>query len=149
VVPTKSQGCALFIGNEEKVFIIYVDNNMGAAINMFMQKTPKQRPLTHDLIGHILKSLDARIERVVINDLNEGTYFARLILRMDNEIQHKLVEIDARPSDCLALALQDAAPVYVSTKVWAEAEDMSEVLDNLASQAHDLSEEQGDEDELH
>jgi uncharacterized protein len=130
VIPT-SRGCAIFIGNKEKTFTIYVELTVGQAIAMFLQGTQKERPLTHDLIGHIFKGLGVGVERVVINDLKNGTYFARLILRQDNELGQKLIEIDARPSDCLALAVQAKAPIFVSKKVFEEVEDMSEVLKKI------------------
>ena len=128
VVPT-SAGRAVFIGNSEKVFVIYVDESVGAAITMFMEGTPKERPLTHDLIGHLMTALGAHVERVIINDLKSATYFARLIISAENELhQRKVIEIDARPSDCIAIATAQKAPIYVSQEVWEEVEDMSEVL---------------------
>ena len=60
VLPTK-EGCAVFLGNKEKVFIIYVDANVGAAITMFMRETPKERPLTHDLMANIMMALGAKV----------------------------------------------------------------------------------------
>src|SRR6058998_2544133 len=98
VLPT-SNGCAVFVGNEEKTFVIYVDHSVGAAITMFLRGTPKERPLTHDLIGHIFTGLGVQVDRVIINDLKNSTYFARLILRVENELGKKILEIDARPSD--------------------------------------------------
>ena len=80
-----SGGCAVFLGNEEKVFVIFVDQSVGAAITMFMQGTQKERPLTHDLLANILRALGAKIERVIVNDLKGGTYFARLVLSAENE----------------------------------------------------------------
>src|SRR5208283_5023647 len=68
-------GCAVFLGNEEKVFVIFVDQSVGAAIAMFKQGTQKERPLTHDLVANILRALGAKIERVIVNDLKRGTYF--------------------------------------------------------------------------
>ncbi len=68
VLPFNS-GRAVFIGNEEKVFVIYVDESVGAAISMFINDTPKERPLTHDLIGHLMAALGAKVERVIISDL--------------------------------------------------------------------------------
>jgi hypothetical protein len=131
LVPT-SAGCAVFIGSEEKVFVIYVDQSVGAAIGMFLSGTDKERPLTHDLLAHVLAALGARVERVVINDLKSGTYFGRLILTAENELQQKkIVELDARPSDCMAMAAQQKAPIYVSRVVWEEVEDMSELLERL------------------
>jgi len=131
VLPFNS-GRAVFIGNDDKVFVIYVDESVGAAISMFMNETPKERPLTHDLIGHLLAALGAKVERVIINDLKSETYFARLIISAENELfEKKIVELDGRPSDCIALAIAQRAPIYVSREVWEEVEDRSDVLRHL------------------
>jgi uncharacterized protein len=128
VLPT-SGGCAVFLGNEEKLFVIYVDQTVGAAITMFMRSTPKPRPQTHDLIADILLALGAKVDRVVINEFNEGVYYARLIISAENELhERKIVELDARPSDSMAMAIQQHAPIYITRNVWDEVEDMSEVL---------------------
>jgi bifunctional DNase/RNase len=117
-------GCAVYLGNERKVFVIYIDQMVGMALMMAMHGVPKERPMTHDLIASILAAYDARIERVVINDFNDNIFFARLILCADNELhQRKIMEIDARPSDCLALAVRLKAPIYVSRKVWDHVAD--------------------------
>ena len=143
VIPT-SGGCAVFLGNGEKVFMIHVDQTVGAAIAMFLCGTQKERPLTHDLIAHVLHALGARIERVIVNDLTHGIYFARLILSAENELhQRKTIEIDARPSDCIAMATQHSAQIYVSGEVWDEVEDMAEVLRKIQEE----SSESGESDE--
>ena len=72
VMPT-SNGCAIFLGNDERTFVIYVDPAIGNAINMTINKVKKERPLTHDLIGLILKGLETKIERVLINDVDVST----------------------------------------------------------------------------
>ena len=131
VLPTK-EGCAVFLGNKEKVFIIYVDTNVGAAITMFMRGTPKERPLTHDLMANVMMALGAKVERVIINELKNATYFARLIISAENELQQrKIIEIDSRPSDCIAMAIQQKATIFVSREVWDEVEDMSDVLKKM------------------
>lgn len=125
-------GRAVFLGNDEKVFVIYVDESVGQAISMFINETPKERPLTHDLIGHLMAALGAKVERVIINDLKSETYFARLILSAENELfEKKIIELDGRPSDCIALAIQQKAPLYVSREVWDEVEDRSDVLKQI------------------
>ena len=86
-------GCALFVGNDEKVFVIHVEPNMGAVIGMFLKETAKERPLTHDLIQSIFKGFSINVERVVITELKNSTYFARLILEQHNEVARKIVEI--------------------------------------------------------
>jgi bifunctional DNase/RNase len=128
-VAATSGGYAVFLGNEDKVFVMFVDQSVGTAIAMFMQGAQKERPLTHDLLANILRALGAKIERVIVNDLKRTTYFARLVLSAENESQQKkIIEIDARPSDCIAMAIQQRAPIYVSLDVWNQVEDMTEVL---------------------
>lgn len=127
-----SAGSAVFLGNAEKVFVIYVDHSVGSAINMFLHGTPKPRPQTHDLFADVLTSLGARVERVVINDFTDTVFFARLIIVAENELEdRKIIEIDARPSDSIALAVQAGAPIYVASHVWEAVEDMSIVLKKM------------------
>ena len=121
----------IFVGNDEKVFIIQVEPQIGAIIGRFVRGTPNERPLTHDLINSIFKGFNISIERVVITDLKNSTYFARLILQEHNELGRKIVEVDARPSDCLALATAQKRPIYVAAKLWEQVEDMSAVLDQI------------------
>jgi len=140
VVPVQIRGilpannnCALFVGNEEKVFVIQVEPAMGAVIGMFLRGTPKERPLTHDLINRVFQGFGISVERVIITDLKNSTYYARLILQQQNELhtERKIVELDARPSDCLALAAAQKKPVFVSAKLFEQVEDMSAVLDKM------------------
>ncbi|HRQ88121.1 MAG TPA: bifunctional nuclease family protein [Bacteroidia bacterium] len=127
-----SAGSAIFLGNDEKVFVIYVDHSVGSAINMFLHGTVKPRPQTHDLFADVLTALGARVERVVINDFTDTVFFARLIVVAENELdERKIVEIDARPSDSIALAVQAGAPIYVAHHVWEAVEDMSIVLKKM------------------
>ena len=130
ILPANS-GCALFVGNDEKVFVINVEPNMGAIIGMFLRETPKERPLTHDLMQSVFKGFGITVERVIITELRNSTYFARLILQQQNELARKMVEIDARPSDCLALATAQKRPIYVASALFEQVEDMSEVLDRI------------------
>lgn len=133
VMPTDN-GCAIFLGNDDKTFVIYVDQAIGTAISMTINEVKKQRPLTHDLIGSMFLGLGITLERVVICDVEEGTFFARIILRMENELGVKLVEIDARPSDSMVLALQAKRPIFVALKVMDSVEDMSEILAKILKQ---------------
>jgi bifunctional DNase/RNase len=130
ILPANS-GCAIFVGNDKKVFVIQVEHNMGAIIGMFLRDTPKERPLTHDLMNSVFKGFNITVERAVITELKNSTYFARLILQQNNELGRKIVEIDARPSDCLALATAQKKPLYVATPLFEQVEDMSEVLDRI------------------
>ena len=132
VVPT-ANGSALFLGNEEKVFVIYMDPRVGNAIQVLLERKKNERPLTHDLMGMLLTGLGAKVDRVIINDLKGATYYARMIVSVENELQQrKVIELDARPSDCLAMALQQNAPIYITRAVWDEVEDMSDILRKMA-----------------
>ncbi|QYM77681.1 bifunctional nuclease family protein [Horticoccus luteus] len=144
VMPT-ANGCAVFLGNEDKTFVIYVDQSVGNAIQMTLNGVKKERPLTHDLISHILTGLNARIDHVVVNDAQEGTFFARILLRMENELGLKIVEIDARPSDSIVLALQQKRPILVAPAVFSAVEDMTEILERVLQQQSEQDDEPDEE----
>ena len=145
VLPTSS-GSAVFLSNEEKTFVIYVDQSVGAAITMFMRGIQKERPLTHDLIGSIFAGLGARLNRVIINDLKNSTFFAQLYLACENELGKKFLQVDARPSDSIALALQAKCPILVARHVFDAVDDMSEVLRKMSEAQSEGEEESGEEE---
>jgi bifunctional DNase/RNase len=86
------------------------------AIALALEGTPVPRPLSHDLMRTMLESLQATLEQIVIHDIKDSTFFAKLIVRRNGEAQ----EIDARPSDGIALALRMQAPIFVSDKIVLE-----------------------------
>jgi len=139
----QNNSCALFVGNAQKVFVIQVEPQMGAVIGMFVHETPKERPLTHDLINRVFQGFGINVERVIITDLKNSTYFARLILQQQNELhtERKIVELDARPSDCLALAAAQKKPIFVSAKLFEQVEDMSQVLEKMNESGGESSDE--------
>lgn len=147
VMPT-ANGCAVFLGNEDKTFVIYVDHSVGGAIQMTLDGVKKERPLTHDLIGNILLGLDVKLDHIVINDVNAGTFFARILLHMENELGKKIVELDARPSDATVLALQQKRPIYVARKVFDASEDMTEILERVLKQQSAETEEATEDDDI-
>ena len=130
ILPANS-GAAIFLGNDDKVFIIQVETNMAQVIGNFLRDAPKERPLTHDLLADVFRGFGIEVERVVITELKNSTYFARMILKMENELGTKIVELDARPSDCLAIASAQKVSVYVSNTLFEEVEDMSDYLDQI------------------
>jgi bifunctional DNase/RNase len=86
------------------------------AIALALEGTAVPRPLSHDLMRTLLESLSAKLEQIVIHDIKDSTFFAKLIVRTNGEVQ----EIDARPSDGIALALRMQAPIFVSDKIALE-----------------------------
>ena len=143
VMPT-SNGCALFIGPEEKTFIIYVDSSVGSTISMIIEEVKRERPMTHELIGHVFTGFGIELQRVVINHVSKGTFYARIILKMENELGQKIVEIDARPSDSIALALYHKSPIFVHQSVLDAVEDVSELLERILKEQSQLDKKEED-----
>ena len=133
-VMPNTHGCAIFLGPEDKTIVIYVDLSIGNAISMTINEVKKPRPLTHDLIGNIFSGLGVELDRIVVNDMEDGTYYARIILKMENELGKKIIELDARPSDSMVLALQARKPIYITRKVLDASDDMTEILERILKQ---------------
>ena len=130
VIPSNN-GAAIFLKESEKTFIVYMDKDNGEAIQMALEGEIHERPLTHQLIHNMLKGMGAEVERVVINDLELATYYARIILSMENEVAHKIIELDARPSDAIVLAVLFGKPLYASQTVIDKVEDMTDIYEKI------------------
>jgi bifunctional DNase/RNase len=130
LIPT-ANGCAMFLSCPQKTYVIYIDQGIGQQISMIQEKVPKERPMTHDLFAHLIQGLGATLERVVIYHTDNGTFFARMIVKMENELGIKLLELDARPSDSIAIALQAGAPIFTTQSVLDAVVDMGEILEKL------------------
>lgn len=102
---------------ENRWLPIVVGSSEAQAIALQLENISPPRPLTHDLIRNLLDTLDAKVERIVVNDLRDNTYFALLGLDLNGEFRN----IDARPSDAIALALRTEAPIYVEDSVMRQA----------------------------
>lgn len=116
VMQSRSYTC-IVLGSEEKKFAIYSDPASGRSLQVYLTSTVKPRPYTHDLMNRIFRGLEIKVKQVVINELQDTIYFARLFLEQKiGDILH-IVEIDARPSDCITLALLHKVPVYCTREV--------------------------------
>jgi uncharacterized protein len=83
------------------------------AIALELEKISPPRPMTHDLIKKILESLDARVQKIVVTDVRDKTFYAVIHLRLG----HADITVDSRPSDAIALALRVGAPIFVEEEV--------------------------------
>jgi bifunctional DNase/RNase len=101
----------------QRTLPIWVGPVEANAIALQIENVAPPRPMTHDLLHNLLAGLDARLERVIISDLKDGTFYAYLELVRDGEV----VFVDARPSDALALSIRTKAPVFVDTSVLDQA----------------------------
>lgn len=143
LLPTQA-GCAVFLGDGKKTIVFYIDPGIGASINASLSGQSPPRPLTHDLYLLTLQAFGAKVSRAVIVRMEHDIYYARLILEAENEImERKIVELDARPSDCLAIAARCGAPFYVVRDLWETLDDMSGVLRDMREQS---GEEEGPSD---
>ena len=115
-----------------RVLEIWVGVFEANAIAVQIENTPAPRPMTHDLLRNVIEDLGGRVERVVISDVRESTYYAIIHLTVRGDA----VAIDARPSDAIALALRTRAPILVDESV----------IDN--AKTVDLSAERADSDRL-
>ena len=144
LLPTQA-GCAVFLGDGQKVVVIYIDPSVGMAINNHLSEHTPPRPLTHDLFAQTLEAFGAKVLRMVIVAVKDEVYFARIILEAENEVMHrKIVELDARPSDCMALALRADAPMFMVRPIWDAMPDVSETLRQMQQQSEEADDDNDD-----
>ncbi|PIG91752.1 bifunctional nuclease family protein [Gloeocapsopsis sp. IPPAS B-1203] len=104
-------------GQERRALPIYINQDQAKAIIGALENQKPPRPLTHDLITNILEAWGMTLERIVINAIQDGTFYAVLTVRQ-GEVKK---EIDARPSDAIAIALRTNSPIWVMEEVVADA----------------------------
>ena len=100
----------------ERIFPIVIGFHEAAAIERRLMGQQPPRPQTHELLASVIENMGGRIERVVINDLKDHTFYARLLVRQDG----KVLDIDSRPSDAIALGVATEVPIYVEDHVLDE-----------------------------
>jgi bifunctional DNase/RNase len=138
----------LILKNEEagKILPIWIGPYEAYAIMSAIEGVEPTRPMTHDLIKALLDALDAQVERVVVNDLSDNTFYAKVIV----DTRDGTIEIDSRPSDAIAVALRTSSPIYVARTVidvsGADAEMDRETRDELETMLEGLKPEDFDFD---
>jgi bifunctional DNase/RNase len=116
--PRNLSPIVLLRDQEEMNFLpIWIGVFEAAAIAMELQNTKPPRPMTHDLLKAFIEELGGKLEKVVINDIKEGTFYALIEVERDG----KKVSVDSRPSDAIALAVRSHIPIYVSEVVMMQA----------------------------
>src|ERR1700756_2466307 len=127
--------------NSDTVLPIWVGMFEANAIALEIEKVSTPRPMTHDLIKNVLTGLDAHVHKVVVTELKEDTFFA--VIWMERE--GRVISVDSRPSDALALALRVDCPIFVEDEVLktqkkaassaeATSEEMRKFLENLGDE---------------
>jgi uncharacterized protein len=139
--PSSNGAYALILqeSNGQRRLPIVIGAFEAQAIALEMEGIRPPRPMTHDLIKNTLATLGSSLLEVVINDLNDGTFYAQLIL------DSTAAEIDSRPSDAIALAVRFQAPIYVADNVMDEAAFIPEGTDAEGGDTDDDDDDDGDD----
>ncbi|MBX9922474.1 MAG: DUF151 domain-containing protein [Rhabdochlamydiaceae bacterium] len=107
----------VILGTLDKQFAIYMEPQVGKDIQTYLAQEKKKRPSSQELIQNILKGYHIQPLQIVIDDVQDTVYFAKLFLETLQETQRTIVEIDARPSDCISLAILSNIPMYCRKEV--------------------------------
>ncbi len=120
VLDESAQSPVLILREREgnRLLPIWIGQSEALSIALVLEGQRPPRPLTHDLMRSLLLGLDTDLSMVVINDLKDNTFYARLVLHRDGD-PPRVVSVDARPSDSIALAVRTGTPIYVSQSVMA------------------------------
>jgi len=111
---TNSPVITLSPKESENILPIWIGHYEAWAIGMELSGVISKRPLTHDLLYMVIKSMGGEIEKIVITDLKEQTFFAKIFIKFNNDV----LEIDARPSDSIAMALKAKSPIFVNEELF-------------------------------
>lgn len=120
--------------DQERFLPIWIGPFEAEAITIKLQDVDVKRPLTHDLLNKFISELGGIISHVLVNDLREDTYFARIVVGVDG----RTLEIDSRPSDAMALAVRANVPIFVAEDVMEKASITPED-DHSEEESEDLS----------
>jgi bifunctional DNase/RNase len=115
-IPQRSRYLPIWIGPAE-----------ASSIAMVLRGQSFERPLTHDLLQHTIEGLGAKVQSVVVTTIQDDTFFARVVLERDDEV----ISIDARPSDCVALAVRVRCPIYCSAELLENQADHLVEVDEI------------------
>jgi bifunctional DNase/RNase len=103
--------------NSERYLPIWIGPCEAEAITVKLQEVPAPRPLTHDLLRNVIRELGGKVVHILINDLRQEVYYARIVI----DVAGEQMEIDSRPSDAIALAVRVSVPIFVAETVMDKA----------------------------
>jgi bifunctional DNase/RNase len=126
---TSQRVVILKAAQQERYLFIWIAHAEAYAIAIELQGTSSPRPLTHDLLKNVIEDLGAKITSIVISDLVDDIFYARIVL----DVAGRHVEVDSRPSDAIALAVRARAPIYVEESVLERAGVALELSDETAA----------------
>jgi bifunctional DNase/RNase len=123
-VVATNEGAAVLLFDESSgtVLPIFIGGTEATSIDLRQRGVPPARPLTHDLLDTVVKRLRGTLVKVQVDALRDGVFYGSVFIRVvDDSGARRIIKFDARPSDALALAIGNKAPIYVAKKVFADA----------------------------
>ena len=140
IIGPTPHGAAVLLGNEDKTFVIFVGFYEAAALIREINNETPARPLTHELIQNIFLGFDVEVKQIIVSTIIDQTFCATLILeqKLDSDAEGEAwigrrneVRIDARPSDCLVLALKNKVDILVTGEVFDQVQDVSQMTSDV------------------
>ena len=120
--PISNSPIVILKDGDERIFLpIWVGIFEANAIALQLENIATPRPMTHDLLRNLIETMEGKVSRIIINDLRDSTFYARI----DMVVGDRRLEIDARPSDAIALALRTEAPIFVEQDVLDQAQTIA------------------------
>lgn len=127
--PKQMAPVVLLSDEEGRIMPIFVGHSEAMSIHLALRREMAPRPMTHDLMVLVLEELGGSVKNVLVDDLNEGTFYARLVL----DVQDTQKEIDARPSDCIAIAVRTGSPIRVRESLFSQVAIESSEFEGISS----------------
>ena len=118
------------MSGQRRLLPIFIGVPEAQAIALSMQNIETPRPMTHDLLKNVLDELGAQVERIVVTELREGTFFAEIVVKSQGEVR----SVSSRPSDAIALAVRIGSPIFAAEDVLDEAGRVEQDDDEQAEQ---------------
>lgn len=153
MIPVKVKGVGLDLSRNPLILLIDQEEKMVLPIGIGLSEAQVisfklsgyffPRPLTHDLISSVCDSLGAKIMKIVVSDVDDGTYYAQIFLE---QADHEII-LDARPSDGVALSLASGTPLFITDKVASHSLPFEEVVKEEMEEFFGQDEEEGEDDD--
>ena len=118
---------AVYLASEDRTFVIYLSTHSGKLLQQLIAKSPVERPLSFDVILSLITAANLTPIQVLIDNEKEGVFFTKIFLEKKESDHLEMIEIDARPSESLAIAIKFKIPLFITTEVLNNLKKLSQV----------------------
>lgn len=119
---------AVYLASEDRTFVIYMSPHSGKLLQQLISKTPSERPLSFDVILSLIAGNSLTPHHILIEEEKEGIFFTKIFLENLSTDPVEILEIDARPSESLAVAIKFQIPIYIPTELLQRLQNLSNVI---------------------